>query len=96
MGILTNIVIIPCKVIENLLIVLHGLSQVVIAAWLSCLATDLPQAGCEFAGKFCIAIVFSFIMNAKVGIIFYMVKTAIQAEICVASCQKCGAFYSAI
>ena len=34
--------------------------------------------------------------EAEVGIWFYIVKTAIQAEICVAKCLKCGAFCSAI
>ena len=32
----------------------------------------------------------------EVGIWFYIVKTAIQVEICVAKCLKCGAFCSAI
>ena len=32
----------------------------------------------------------------KVGIWFYIVKTAVQAEMCVASCLKCGAFCSTI
>ena len=34
--------------------------------------------------------------EAEVGIWFYIVKTAIQAKICVAKCLKCGAFCSAI
>ena len=34
--------------------------------------------------------------EAEVGTWFYIVKTAIQAEICVAKCLKCGAFCSAI
>ena len=34
--------------------------------------------------------------EAKDGIWFYIIKTTIQAEICVAKCLKCGAFYSAI
>ena len=34
--------------------------------------------------------------EAEVGIWFYIVKTAIQAEICVATCLKYGAFCSAI
>ena len=34
--------------------------------------------------------------EAEVGICFYIAKTAIQAEICVAKCLKCGAFCSAI
>ena len=34
--------------------------------------------------------------EAEVGIWFYIVKTAIQAEICVAKCLQCGAFCSAI
>ena len=40
---------------------------------------------------------FMFIHHeAKVGMWFYMVKTAIQVEICDASYQKCGTFYSPI
>ena len=34
--------------------------------------------------------------EAEVGIWFYIVKTAIHAEICVAKCLKCGAFCSLI
>ena len=34
--------------------------------------------------------------EAEVGIWFYIVKTAIQSEICVAKCLKCGASCSAI
>ena len=34
--------------------------------------------------------------DANVGIWFYIVKTAIQAEMCVASCVACVAFWSAI
>ena len=34
--------------------------------------------------------------EAKAGIWFNMVKTAVQAEMCVASCLKCGAFCSMI
>ena len=35
-------------------------------------------------------------LEAEVGIWLYIVKTAIQAEICVAKCLKCGAFCSVI
>ena len=34
--------------------------------------------------------------EAEVGSWFYIAKTAIQAEICVAKCLKCGAFCSTI
>ena len=34
--------------------------------------------------------------EAEVGTWFYIVKTAIQAEICVSKCLKCGVFCSAI
>ena len=40
---------------------------------------------------------FLFIYHVvKVGIWFCIIKTVIQAKICVASCLRCGAFWSAI
>ena len=50
--------------------------------------------------QICLKILFSNFLfihhEAKVGIWFYIVKTTIQAEICVAKCLKCVAFCSVI
>ena len=43
----------------------------------------MSLTGCKFVWKFCIAIFCSFIMRLRLVLWFYIVKTAIQAEICV-------------
>ena len=59
----------------------------ILLSYCICCANYLKISYCKFL---------FFHHEVKVGIWFYIVKTAVQAEMCVASCLKCGAFCSTI